>query len=67
MNSSDRIGRKISKLRHEGVPQREAVGKAMGMARAGRIGPKGGYKRVGRKNRIKRAHTRYNRSRMGRG
>jgi hypothetical protein len=65
MNSSDRIGRKISKLRHEGVPQREAVGKAMGMARANRITKTGGYRRV-KKSRGRRSGRRYNRSRKGR-
>lgn len=43
-----RIPAKISKLRHEGVPQKQAVGMAHGMARAGRLGPKGGYRRGGR-------------------
>lgn len=62
------VSRKISKLRHESpaVPQRQAVAMALEMKRRGRLTKSGGYKRVGRKNRRKRAHTRYNRSRMGR-
>jgi hypothetical protein len=49
--SSQRIGEKISYLRHEGVPQKEAVGQAMGMERSGRLGRHGVYHRVGRKRR----------------
>ena len=43
-----RVGMKISKMRHEGVPQEESVGAAMGMDKEGRIGKRGGYRR-GRK------------------
>lgn len=43
------ISSKISKLRHEGKPQEQAVATALSMARAGRLGPRGGYRRVGRR------------------
>jgi hypothetical protein len=47
MKKKSRVGMKISKLRHEGgVSQDQAVGEAMGMERAGRIGKRGGYRRV---------------------
>lgn len=60
MNSSSRIGKKIRKLRHEGVPQRQAVGEAMGIARANRITESGGYRKVKRSRR--KVHKRvYNR------
>lgn len=42
------ISAKIRTLRHEGKSQKEAVGAAYGMARAGRLGPKGGYRRASR-------------------
>jgi len=65
MNSQDRISRKISKLRHEGKPQREAIGMAMGMARKNRITKSGGYRRIAKKGRRKRHGKRYNRNRSG--
>lgn len=40
------VSRKISKLRHEGVPHQQAIATAMSMKRARRLGPKGGYRRV---------------------
>lgn len=43
------IGKKISFLRHEGKPQKQAVGEAMGMARAGRLTSEGGYIRAKKK------------------
>jgi len=43
-----KISAKIGKLRREGKSAKEAAGAAYGMARAGRLGPKGGYRRVGR-------------------
>ena len=42
-------GKKISKLRHEGKPQAQAVATAMSMKRAGRLTKRGGYRRVKRK------------------
>jgi hypothetical protein len=47
MKKKSRVSMKISKLRHEGgVSQDQAVGEAMGMERSGRIGKRGGYRRV---------------------
>lgn len=43
------VGKKISKLMHEGVPQQQAIAESMSMKRAGRLTPEGGYRRVGRK------------------
>lgn len=40
-----RISAKISKLRGEGEPQKKAVAMALHMAEAGRLGPRGGYRR----------------------
>ncbi len=40
-----RVSAKISHLREEGVPEKKAVATALNMERAGRLGPKGGYKR----------------------
>lgn len=45
----DRVSKKISILRHEGVPQDQAVAESLSMERAHRLTPEGGYKRVGRK------------------
>lgn len=45
------VGNKISKLRHEGVKQDQAVAEALSMKRAGRLDQLGNYKRVGRKHR----------------
>ncbi len=42
-----RVSAKIRKLRAEGVPQKQAVAMALNMARARRLGPRGGYRRVG--------------------
>ena len=43
------ISDKIKYLRDEGVPQKQAVGEAYGMAKSGRLGPHGSYRHVGRK------------------
>ena len=43
------VSHKISKLRHEAVPQEQAVATALSMKRAHRLGRKGGYRRVHRK------------------
>jgi hypothetical protein len=42
------VSRKISKLAHEGKPQDQAVAMALNMKREGRLGPRGGYRRVKR-------------------
>ena len=47
--SQKRIGDKISLLRHEGVPERQAVGEAEGMERSGRLRSRGRYIRKGRR------------------
>jgi hypothetical protein len=40
------VSAKISKLvKKEGMPQKRAVATALNMSRAGRLGPKGGYRR----------------------
>lgn len=39
------VSAKISKLVGEGKPHKQAVATALSMARAGRLGSKGGYKR----------------------
>jgi hypothetical protein len=51
----DRVSKKISILRHEDVPQKQAVAMALNMQREGRLGPEGQYKRVGRKRATKRS------------
>jgi hypothetical protein len=53
----DRVSKKISILRHEDVPQKQAVAMALSMNRAGRLTPEGGYKRVGRKRVAKNRQT----------
>ena len=40
------VGKKIKKLRAEGVKQSQAVAEALAMERDGRLTKKGGYKRV---------------------
>jgi hypothetical protein len=45
------VSKKISKLVHEGVPQKQAVAESLSMQRAGRLTPGGGYKRVAKKKR----------------
>jgi hypothetical protein len=47
--SQKRVSEKISYLRHEGVPQEQAVGEAFGMERSGRLGRHGKYRHKGRK------------------
>jgi hypothetical protein len=47
----DKVSSKISLLRHEGVPQDQAVATALSMKRAGRLGPSGAYRHVKRKAR----------------
>jgi hypothetical protein len=42
----DRVSKKISILRHEGVPQEQAVAESLSMKRAGRLTKSGGYRRV---------------------
>lgn len=41
-----RISAKISKLHHEGKPAEQAQAMALHMAEAGRLGPRGGYRRA---------------------
>ena len=40
------VGKKISKLVHEGKPQKQAEAIALQMQRSGRLTSSGGYKRV---------------------
>lgn len=40
------VGKKISKLVHEGKPQKQAEAIALQMQRSGRLTANGGYKRV---------------------
>jgi hypothetical protein len=44
--SNARVSKKISKLVHEGTPQKQAVATALSMQRAGRITPEGDYRHV---------------------
>ncbi len=64
-NSREMVSRKISKLRHEGVDQRQAVAMAINMGKRGRITKDAGYRRV-KKSRHKRHSRGYNRGRKGR-
>lgn len=41
-----RVSKKISKLRHEGVPQKQAIATALNMERKKRITSSGDYKHV---------------------
>lgn len=50
------VGKKISKLMHEGEPQKKAIAMAMSMKRAGRLTKSGGYRRVGRKRSRRRSY-----------
>lgn len=50
----NRVSKKIRKLRAEGTPQRQSVATALSMQRAERLGPRGGYRRVGRRRRARR-------------
>lgn len=45
-HSPARIGKKISKLMHEGKPQDQAIAISLAMERAGRLTKSGGYRRV---------------------
>ena len=54
--SQKRISEKISVLRHEGIPEKQAIGEAEGMERSGRLGRHGKYRHAKRKKR--RAHRR---------
>jgi hypothetical protein len=47
--SDKRVGEKISVLRHESVPQKQAVAMALNMNREGRLGRHGAYHRKGRR------------------
>ena len=49
MAKDDRIGKKIKILEGEGKTYRQALGEALGMQDAGRLGPNGEYYRVGKK------------------
>lgn len=46
MANSKAVSAKVSKLMHEGKPQKQAVATALSMQRAGRLGPRGGYKKA---------------------
>jgi hypothetical protein len=45
-NSQELVSKKIKVLRHEGVPQKQAVAEAISMGKAGRITKSGGYRHV---------------------
>jgi hypothetical protein len=49
-------GKKISLLRHEGVPQDQAVAEALSMKLAGRLTSSGGYIRAHKKKSKRRDH-----------
>lgn len=42
------VSKKVSKLMHEGKPQKQAVATALSMKRAHRLTPSGGYRRAGK-------------------
>lgn len=46
------VGKKISKLMHEGEPQKKAVAMALSMKRAGRLTKEGDYIRVKKKRKL---------------
>ena len=48
-NSPKLVSKKIKVLRHEGVPEKQAVAMGVNMGKQGRITPSGGYKRVKKK------------------
>lgn len=45
-HSRDDVSEKISVLRHEGTPEKQAVAMAINMKREGRLGPHGEYRRA---------------------
>jgi len=45
----DRVSKKISFLRHENVPQEQAVAESLSMERTGRLTKSGGYIRAGKR------------------
>lgn len=49
MAGDRRVSAKIRVLRREGVPEKQAVAEALSMRRAGRLGPRGGYRRAKRR------------------
>jgi hypothetical protein len=51
-------GKKISRLMHEGVPQRQAIAESLSMKRAGRLTRSGGYIRAGKKRVRRRSSKR---------
>lgn len=51
----DRVSKKISILRHEGVPQDQAVATALNMGRRGRLTRSGGYIRSKRRRKTRRS------------
>ena len=42
-----RASKKIAKLIREGKPKKQAVAAGINMAKKGKVGPKGGYKKKG--------------------
>lgn len=55
------IGKKIQELRHEGVPEKQAVGAAYGMEREGRLTSEGGYIRAHKKGTRRSPFAKYKR------
>ncbi len=49
--ANNAIGNKIRVLRHENVPEKQAVAMALNMKREGRLGPHGEYRRKKRHGR----------------
>jgi hypothetical protein len=49
MKKRSRVSKKISVLRHEGVPEKQAVATAINMGKKHRITASGGYRRVSKK------------------
>ena len=52
-----RVGDKIRVLRHEGVPEKQAVAESLSMERAGRLRKGGRYVHVGRSSRKRKRRS----------
>lgn len=49
------VSKKISILRHEGVPEKQAVAESLSMERAGRLTKDGEYRRVKPKRKLRQS------------
>jgi len=53
-HSNRKVSEKIRVLRHENVPEKQAVAMALNMNREGRLGEHGEYHRVGKRGKRRR-------------